>query len=197
MDQFVRITKNITFADLRSGKKQDVDAFEEQIKSWLLNPISLLASNSDTCFENGYAMFALELLFFEPHGKYLTGGKLGGSRQNFDKGFKDFLEYAVNNKFLNPDIAKLLESINIYSISRCGIYHTMSIKSGLLIDSINLDDKLIFYKNPVFDGLLVNPWNFSVALENYIYNYIKILRTKSDAQQYQNFSKSFKEFFNY
>jgi hypothetical protein len=63
MDDLIRITKKITFGDLRQGRKTSIDVYEEQIKSWLIKPLKDLAKDKKNNFENGYAMFALELLF--------------------------------------------------------------------------------------------------------------------------------------
>ena len=64
MDSLIRITKNITFDDLKKGRKSPVDVYEEQMKSWLFRPLEQLATDKQNTFENGYAMFGLELLFF-------------------------------------------------------------------------------------------------------------------------------------
>jgi hypothetical protein len=37
MDNLVRITKDITFGDLKSGRKLPIDVYEQQINSWLFN----------------------------------------------------------------------------------------------------------------------------------------------------------------
>jgi len=63
MDSLIRITKNITFDDLKKGRKSPVDVYEEQMNSWLFRPLDQLAADRQNTFENGYAMFGLELFF--------------------------------------------------------------------------------------------------------------------------------------
>lgn len=86
MDNLIRVTRNITFEDLRSGRKSVIDVYEEQINVWLFKPIKQLALDKKS-FENGYAMLALELLFFEPYGKYLSGNTITKSGDCFRFGF--------------------------------------------------------------------------------------------------------------
>jgi hypothetical protein len=52
-----------------------------------------LAKDKESLFENGYAMFGLELLFFEPHGKYLSGNTITANGKCFRFGFDPFLKF--------------------------------------------------------------------------------------------------------
>lgn len=196
MDNLVRITRNITFDDLRSERKSAIDVHEEQINAWLLKPIEQLALDKNS-FENGYAMLALELLFFEPNGKYLSGNTITGSGKCFRFGFNPFLEFLKNNSYIDEIILIKIKNINFYRISRCGIFHDMSIKSGLLIDSIFMEDTKVFYKSPINNGILVNPWNFIDALKKYFNFYLLELRTNTESDKYKNFEITFKTLFNY
>jgi hypothetical protein len=197
MDNLIRITKNITFGDLRQGRKTSIDVYEEQIKSWLIKPLKDLAKDKKYSFENGYAMFALELLFFEPHGKYLQGNSVSASSANFKFGFNSFLFFLSTNDFIDGSVLNKIRSLNFYSISRCGIYHTMTIQSGLLIDSIHMQEKKVFYNSPVNNGILVSPWNFLVALEKYFENYIENLRNNSSSEELRKFNLTFNSLFQY
>ncbi len=154
-DSLIRITKNISFSDLRTGKKSPIDVYEEQMSSWLFKPIEQLASARSESFENGYAMFGLELLFFEPHGKYLSGNTIPGSGECFRYGLDPFLEFILNQQLIDPLVLAKLRTTNFYKVSRCGIFHEMTIKSGLLIDSIHMQRHKVFYNSPIKDGLLV------------------------------------------
>lgn len=197
MDNLIRITKNITFGDLRQGRKNSIDVYEEQIKSWIIKPLKVLAKDKINSFENGYAMFALELLFFEPHGKYLQGNSVTGNGANFKFGFNSFLKFLSNNNFIDRNTLNKIHSVNFYGISRCGIYHAMTIQSGLLIDSIHMQDKKVLYHNPVNNGILVSPWNFLVALEKYFEEYIENLRNNSSSEELQKFNITFNSLFQY
>ena len=197
MDSLIRITKNINFADLRSGRKLPVDVFEEQMQSWIIRPLEQLSADRINSFENGYAMLGLELLFFEPHGKYISGNTINGSRKTFDYGFERFRKFLMTNNLISQEMNDKIENTNFYKISRCGIFHDMTIKSGLLIDSINMDSTKVFYHSPINDGILVNPWNFLNALKDYLENYVSILRNDNESQEKQNFELVFNSLFQY
>jgi len=197
MDKLVYITRNITFDDLNSGRKSPIDVYEEQMYSWIFNPIKQLSYDKENSFENGYAMFSLELLFFEPHGKYLSKNNKGRNREFFEKGFHSFLDFSFTYKFIEEDVLEEIKSINFYGISRCGIFHNMTIEPGLLIDSTHMERELVFYNNPINNKLLVSPWNFLNVLEKYFYEYIQALRSNKTDEKYKNFDKTFKSLFRY
>jgi hypothetical protein len=197
MDSLIRITKNITFGDLRSGRKSPIDVYEEQMNSWLFRPIEQLASDKKNNFENGYAMLGLELLFFEPHGKYLSGDTIGKSGDCFRFGLDPFLIYLEQHNLIDTTVLQKLKATNFYKISRCGIFHDLTIKSGLLIDSIHMQKSKVFYDSPVNNGLLVSPWNFLTAEIDYFSTYIKELRTDNTNTKYANFQTTFNNLFQY
>lgn len=197
MDNLILITKNITFEDLRTGKKSPIDVYQEQMSSWLFKPLDQLSKNKENSFENGYSMLGLELLFFEPHGKYLSGNSIAGSRKNFDYGFNHFLEYLMINNLINDKTNGKIRNKNFYRISRCGIFHDMTIKSGLLIDSIHMKSNKVFYPNPINNGILVSPWNFLSALKLYTEDYINIVRTNTESDISRNFLTTFNSLFQY
>ena len=197
MDTLIRITKNITFGDLKSGRKLPIDVYEEQMNSWLFRPIEQLADDKQNSFENGYAMLGLELLFFEPHGKYLSGGTIDKSGDCFRFGLDPFLTYLEQQNLIDTLVLQKLKATNFYKISRCGIFHELTIKSGLLIDSIHMQKRKVFYDSPVNNGLLVCPWNFLAAEKNYFNQYITALRTDNTTEKYRNFVTTFNILFQY
>lgn len=197
MDQLIRITKNITFADLKSGKKTPLDVYSEQMESWIFRPLVQLASDKKVTFENGYAMFALELLFFEPHGKYLSGNSISGSNKTFSHGFQSFLNYLQQNNLVDSNTLNKIQTSQFYKISRCGIFHDMTIKSGLLIDSIHCGKTQVFYYNASVNKILVSPWNFLDAQKKYFSDYIQTLVSNNQSTDYKNFEKTFKTLFKY
>jgi len=69
--EMIRITANITLDDLRSGKISTVEAYETQVRDWIIGPAKTLASLYPTETDHGMALLAIELMFFEPHGKLL------------------------------------------------------------------------------------------------------------------------------
>jgi hypothetical protein len=197
MDNLVRITKNITFGDLKSGRKSAIDVYEEQIKSWLIRPLEQLAIDKSKSFENGYAILAIELLFFEPHGKYLSGNTITANGKCFRYGFDPFLKFLEQNSLVDKSTLGKIRATNFYGISRCGIFHDMTIKSGLLIDSIHMEKTKVFYNSPINNGILVSPWNFIEALKKYFENYIQELRNNNTNDNYKKFETTFKTLFQY
>lgn len=198
MDSLIRITKNINFGDLRSGRKKPIDVYEEQMNSWVFRPLNQLAADRQNSFENGYAMLGIELLFFEPHGKYLSGDTINGSRNTFNFGFSPFLKFLNNNQLIDPETNRIIENTNFYNISRCGIFHDMTIKSGLLIDSIHMEKTKVFYQSPIgVNGILVSPWNFQNALQDYLAQYIDYIRQNPESEKATNFLITFQTLFQY
>ena len=197
MDSLILITKNISFADLTSRRKSSIDVYEEQMKSWIFRPLQQLALDKKITFENGYSMFALELLFFEPHGKYLSGNSKTGSNKTFTLGFESFLKYLQQNNLIDNCTLNKIQVSQFYRISRCGIFHDMTIKSGLLIDSIHSDSSKVFYYKSSVNRILVSPWNLLDALIKYFDDYIQILKVNNQTNEYKNFEKTFKTLFNY
>lgn len=196
-ENLVRITKNITFSDLKSGRKSPIDVYEEQMNSWLFRPLEQLSLDKKQSFENGYAMFGLELLFFEPHGKYLSGNTITASRKCFCSGFDPFLKFLKENSLIDSTTLGKIRATNFYKISRCGIFHDMTIKSGLLIDSIHMEKSMVFYNSPVNNGVLVSPWNFLNAQKKYFENYITELRKDTTSNEYNKFETTFRSLFQY
>ncbi|WP_306568068.1 hypothetical protein [Flavobacterium lindanitolerans] len=197
MDKLIRITKNITFNDLRTGRKSPIDVYAEQIDSWLFRPLRQLSEDKQTTFENGYAMFGIELLFFEPHGKYLSGNTITASGKCFRFGFDPFLKFLKQNSLIDKKTLGKIRSKNFYEISRCGIFHDMTIKSGLLIDSIHMGGAKVFYESPINNGILVSPWNFLDAQKKYFDSYIQELRKDTTTDKYKKFETTFKTLFQY
>jgi hypothetical protein len=101
------------------------------------------------------------------------------------------------NDFIDKNSLSKIRSLNFYNISRCGIYHTMTIKSGLLIDSIHMNEIKVFYYSPINNGILVSPWNFLIALEKYFENYIENLKINSSSEELRKFNITFNSLFQY
>lgn len=196
-ENLVRITKNITFGDLRSGRKSPIDVYEEQIESWIFKPLDQLSLDKINSFENGYAMLGLELLFFEPHGKYLSGNTISENGKCFQFSFNPFLKFLKEKDLLDDRTLEKIRATNFYRISRCGIFHDMTIKSGLLIDSIHLENSKVFYSSSNYQGILVSPWNLLNALKDYFRNYIDELWADHTSVKFKNFEITFNTLFQF
>ena len=197
MKSLVYITGSITFADLEAGRVSDIDVLDAQVKNWLLRPAAHLAAMTPTIgeqYEHGMSLFALELMFFEPHGQYLGGNdSQGQSGKMFLLAFERFRTWLVSRKQVEADFGEE-QAKNVRDWARNGLFHYGQIKDGLLVDIRHMS-KGPFYKNPVWEGWLVDPWQLLGEMNEYFDDYIRTLRNPSTAEDQQligNFKKTFR-----
>jgi hypothetical protein len=196
MKGLVYITGNITFADLDAARVSHVDVHEAQVRNWLLKPARHLAAMAPTIgrqYEHGMALFALELMFFEPHGQYLTGEN--SDRQSgriFLHAFERFRRWLLSRDRIGSDFTPE-QATKVRDWARNGLFHSGQIKDGLLVDIRNIGRRP-FFKNPLWDGWLVDPWQLLNDVEEYFGQYITILKTPSDPE-HQEISKHFERTF--
>ncbi len=196
LKNLVYIVAATTFADLEAGRVSKVEIHKQQVRNWLLRPARHLASMEPTVaknYEHGMALFALELMFFEPHGQYISGENSSGSASaTFMIGFKRFCDWLMKREhkaqhFTEENIREIRDQ------SRNGLFHSGQIKDGLLVD-IRRTSKEAFYKNPCWDGWLVDPWNLLSRMEEYFAEYIAILIDENHREYgklYLPFAKTF------
>ncbi|HEY4211612.1 MAG TPA: hypothetical protein VGM84_09045 [Steroidobacteraceae bacterium] len=175
----VYITGRITFGNLDSGRVDPVDVLQEQVRNWLLGPAGRLASMKPSIsgqYEHGMSLFALELMFFEPHGQYLSGeDSKRRAGEMFQVGFERFRNWLEANKRVRKEFGPD-EGRKVRDWARNGLFHNGQIKDGLLVD-IRHVEKYPFYRNPAWNGWLVDPWVLLKDLEQYFESYIDILRS--------------------
>jgi hypothetical protein len=197
MKDLVYITGNVTFAHLEEGRVSDIDVLDAQVKNWLLRPAAHLAAMTPKIgerYEHGMSLFALELMFFEPHGQYLGGtDSQGQSGKMFLLAFERFRAWLVSQKRVETDFGEA-QAKNVRDWARNGLFHSGQIKDGLLVDIRHMS-KGPFYKNPVRKGWLVDPWQLLQDMNKYFDDYIRTLRNPSTAEDHQlivNFKKTFR-----
>jgi len=187
----VRITKKISFADLKQGKVSYFDVYESQVNSWIFEPAECLAklrSNGDT--DKGMAILALLLMFFEPHGQYLTGNDKGGSKQKFVFAFERFVQFLIKKKRVKEDIQEL-KADSFYKFARCGLFHSLKLSNELLINVFDIGGTSIL-KNPLFsEGWIVSPWILLDDMKAYLEHYVKELKQPASTTLIENFNKTF------
>jgi hypothetical protein len=200
MKRIVYITGNITFADLDEGRVSDIDVLSAQAKNWLFRPAEHLADMIPTIgerYEHGMSLFALELMFFEPHGQYLSGSdSQGKSGEIFLLAFERFRAWLVSRNRVEADFDEE-QAKKVRDWARNGLFHSGQIKDGLLVD-IRQMSMGPFYKNPVWEGWLVDPWQLLQDMNGYFDDYIDTLRkpsTPEDQQLIANFKKTFQRLF--
>jgi len=148
-----------------------------------LRPGSILALQDNSDY--GMALFAMELMFFEPHGQYLSGNTSDqGSKRKFVTVFDRF------KSEVKPEIGLDVPSDRFYSWARCGLFHSHTLVQDILIDARNIFQP--FSRNPQFPGgVLVNPYKLLNLLERYLDNYVLTIKEGRDQLLCENFDKAF------
>lgn len=196
MKGLVYIVGDITFADLEAERASPVDVHEAQVTKWLLQPAQHLASMPPSIgsrYEHGMSLFALELMFFEPHGQYLTGEDSNGrAGEIFSRAFERFRGWLISQRRVQEDFGTT-QAHQVRDWARNGLFHSGHIKDGLLVDIRN-QGKGPFYRNPVWDGWLVDPWQLLQDIQKYFAEYINVLRNPCSREQQlllENFLRTF------
>jgi hypothetical protein len=193
----VRITSNprLSFDDLKKGEASYPQAYKIQIQAWLLKPVDDLSRDKETKADNGMAAFAVLLMFFEPHGEYLTGNDRDykSNRSRFCKAFDTFL------RSLTPEERGAApESKSIWTWARCGLFHSTKLDNNLLVDTINCGTGIFTTKQLQLNKrreskqvCLVNPWRMRKYLERYVDEYCRIIEEELDEKLTKSFHITF------
>lgn len=184
------ITKDITFADLESGRVHPIDIYRVQVETSIFTPVKALKEaeyGSIPCF-SGIAALSILLLFFENHGNYLN--KMTGSntsRKKFDDGFNRFISKA------KPELVGDYDEVDdFYKHSRCGLYHNLKLGSQVLVSAYPSLRRQIFSKDPMAkDQILICPWRMNECLQGYLDSYCLEVKTYPQSE----LSLSFQNFF--
>lgn len=143
-------------------------------------------------YEHGMSFFALELMFFEPHGQYLSGDDSNRrAGEMFSLGFERFRNWLEVNNRLGKEFGAD-EARKVRDWARNGLFHSGQIKDGLLVD-MRGSEQFAFYKNPLWEGWLVDPWILLGDIESYFASYVNELTLASDSDDLKClFKKTFK-----
>ena len=190
----VRITKRLSFTDIANGVVSRPDAYQTIVTDWIIKPAQHLTTVYPTEVDHGMALFALELMFFEPHGQFLSGKtKRGNSCRNFCEAFERFRQYLSVNHQISED-TDILAAEAVYTWARCGLFHSGHLATDLLVDAMGYSDNCLS-KNYILGGWLVNPWAMLPLLEKYLNDYIADLKEGTDLTLISNFNKTFNALF--
>lgn len=171
----VRITKDLSLEEVHLGTVDPIDAYTRLVDAWIFEPAKQLTSSYPTETDHGMALLAILLLFFEPHGQFLTGqSSEGRSRTTFCIAFDAFRKYLSEHSQVSPGTDSL-SSESFYKWARCGLFHYGRMHTELLVDAIGMSSSCLS-KNPILGGWLVNPWQLLVQLRNYNESYASRLR---------------------
>lgn len=186
----IRITKDLSFREMETKKPEEV--YKIQVTDWIIEPSKYLASLKAKDTNHGMALLAIQLMFFEPHGQFLSGKNSDKQVEKiFSLAFNRFIDFMKNRNTIeiveNVDISKLF-----YKFARCGLFHSSILGTEILISAVPIENK-VFYKNPIIKGWLVDPWIMLNELEIYLDTYLSEL--KVDSQLLQNFNITYKRLF--
>lgn len=187
---FVRISKDLSFEDLLNERVTSYDAYEKQVKAWIIEPARVLAEAKPRNTDTGMALLAVELLFFEAHGQYLTGeSSQNKSRKTFCIAFDKFRDFLISEKMADESISDI-DSVSVYRWARCGLFHSARLSKELLVDAVNYCSQPMA-KNPLHGGWLINPWKLLEPLRFYVIKYVKLLKEKPDSIEAKKFQTTF------
>jgi len=196
LDQ-IRVTRSITYGQILRGEVTHPDVLNAQVGEWLLRPAKHLAGIRDIDIadtDHGIALLSLIMLFFEPHGQYLTGkDSKSASEKTFSTAFQRLLQWLHQRNRLDQS-ALSVEPSKFYRLARCGLLHSAQLKGEFLIDAIYSCDKAIMQNRVFGSGWLVNPWILLVDLEDYFADYLQLI-SDSSSPDYSSLNPPFETSF--
>lgn len=190
----IRITRDLSFSDISSGKVSAPEAYRIFVESWLLKPARKVSETYPAETDYGMALLAILLMFFEPHGQFLTGGLTDrASQRMFVKGFSRFKSFLLKRGSIDSD-AYDLDSKMIYKWARCGLFHTGILSDELLVYCLPENAKCLGRRRGTATWL-IDPWKMTGELEEYLNEYVEELSNNSTSQLHVNFRSTFDIFF--
>lgn len=189
-DRSVRISKHLSYSSLGEISPQAV--YKIQVSDWIIKPSKYLSALYPDETDHGMALLAIQLMFFEAHGQFLTGqDSFNRSREIFSFAFGEFVSFMKSRgKIDSPKEVNVPELF--YKFARCGLFHSSIMGAEMLVATIRIKEK-VFYKNPHIDGWLVDPWLMISELEEYLDYYLAKL--SNDKILLGNFNKTYQRFF--
>jgi hypothetical protein len=191
-NNLVRITKNLSFGDLKEKSPKEI--YKIQVLDWIIEPSKQLSKLYPDETDHGMALLAIQLMFFEPHGQFLTGeDSLQQSKKLFVIAFNKFVIFMESrNKVESHDNLNISELF--YKFARCGLFHSSIMGTEMLVSAIRIQEK-VFYKNPIIGGWLVDPWLMLNELEKYLDDYLVKLADDGNSNMLENFNKTYNRLF--
>lgn len=187
----VRITRDLSLQEIHRGTVDPVDVYSKLVEAWIFEPAKQLKRLYPTNTDHGMALLALLLLYFEPHGQFLTGkSSEGQSKRTFCAAFDAFRAYLSEHHKVPQETSDLL-SESFYKWARCGLFHSGRMSNELLVDAVGMSTSCLS-KNQILGGWLVNPWQLLTQLQNYNKAYTSQLSAASANDQWKkNFLQTY------
>jgi hypothetical protein len=175
---------NPTVLDERSGEILDpknidhkIKIYEREVREWFLNTASRLLENDD--FNNAFVVLMICMGYFEGVEQYKTGKGSSARSKDF---FKDSFKRLYPGKFRERELD------NLYSKSRCGLFHNGMVKGGVIFN-YEFDEPIEFENGG--DTIKINP---KLLLEDIISDfdlYIRELKNVDNTITRDNFDRMF------
>lgn len=176
MSQIYRITKNLSFEDAKKLSPKEV--IKIQFRDWVFTPSELLIKTGNT--DDLMGALIILLTFFEVHGQYLNGEDSNGKSGEFFR--HAFDEYS---NFSNID-SNL--SSKFWKFARCGLFHSLTMKGAIMIDSVGYCGNKILKKWSDSNGekIIVNVERLFGSVISYHEEYLNRLDLNDE-----NFNKTY------
>ena len=189
----ILVVRDISYGDILSGKVPPHQVLRAQVSEWIMRPARQLANlrNVDARdTDHGIALLSLLMLFFEPHGQYLSGKDSKSiSEQTFTLALLRLLSWLHDNDLLTLEPSAINPS-DFYKLARCGLLHSAQLKGGFLVDSLCMRNEAIYQHKQFASGYLINPWQLLEGLERYFEDYILAISDNSHSD-YASLRKPF------
>jgi hypothetical protein len=180
----IRVVRDITYGMILSGEVAHHSVLEAQVCEWIIRPARHLAALRDVNIrdtDHGIALLSLLMLFFEPHGQYLSGRDSRSTSQiTFESGLQRFLNW-LHSQHRLALAPSTISSEDFYKFARCGLLHSAQLKGEFLVDAKCLRNESIYHNNHLGSGWLINPWRLLEDLEDYFKDYIMVISDSSHA----------------
>lgn len=188
------ITKNITFEDVDNGLVDPYTVHQSQVSEWLFGPGNVLLSTLKSTPINEMALFGLQLMFFEMHGKFLQGRPAEGDNgKKFREAWRRFRSFCEATE---PQAMSQDPSVDdvMWTQGRNGLFHALHISVKLSIDYGGFLGNRLYGENPKLEQKLISPRNIHPFLCRYFDSYIAELRSSAGSDMNTRFQTCYKTF---
>ncbi|GBO54738.1 hypothetical protein APA_2789 [Pseudanabaena sp. lw0831] len=176
--------ENPVVFDERSGETLDpknldnkIKIYEREVKEWFLDIASRLAEYDE--FKNGFVILMICMSYFEGVEQYKTGV---ASSSRSKECFKDSIKRLYPEKFKDKELE------NLYSKSRCGLFHNGMVKGGVVF-SYSFDEPIEFLN--ARDIIKINPKRLIDDIKDDFDRYLNDLKDVTNRTSRENFDRLF------
>lgn len=190
----VYITKDVTFKDIDNGLVDSHAVHRRQVSEWLLEPGHALLSTLESTPINEMALFGLQLMFFEMHGKFLQGKPAKGDNgEKFKEAWRRFQSFCET---IDPQAMSQDPGVDdvMWTQGRNGLFHALHISTKLSIDIGKILGNRLYGENPYLKQKLISPRNIHPFLCRYFDSYIVELESSAGSDINTKFETCYSAF---